>query len=425
MAICRPLTVPRRLSKMARAGWALVAIWISSVLFSLPWLYYNKVNYLTNEYTQKEMPESAWCAVPWNEDSKAPLYLMISSTFVAFVIPFTLVTVLYFRIGVAMKKSSALQRCAVHGNHAAATGTECETEVNYNKGRQAVVRMLLAVVLVFFICWTPFHAQRLMFVIVTLQGEWTHANGQAHHILFLASGVGYYLSSCVNPLLYSVMSKRFRRGFVDMFRRSHSQNLNLVAVAHNGATGLAISDQQPQNRVQVTRVGKREVARYELQMAPRHVIPSQHKKDILKKAFRLFEASSGKSGQKERGAHSWDSERSSYYKCTASAPADVAIKRSPKLVVRWKRPNETVPKSIGGFCESSAVDRSLVQLEYPPGSNCCSETLFTKCKKRKTSKRRLTQNSANLIESSDDNWNFGRKLKSEGDTPENELSWQQ
>lgn len=50
---------------------------------------------------------------------------------------------------------------------------------------------------------------------------------------------------------------------------------------------------------------------------------------------------------------------------------------------------------------------------------------FFRCKKRKTSKRRLTQNSANLIESSDDNWNFGRKLKSEGDTPENELSWQQ
>ena len=47
----------------------------------------------------------------------------------------------------------------------------------------------VAVVLVFFICWTPFHAQRLMFVIVTLQGEWTNANGQAHHILFLASGL--------------------------------------------------------------------------------------------------------------------------------------------------------------------------------------------------------------------------------------------
>jgi hypothetical protein len=45
-----------------------------------------------------------------------------------------------------------------------------------------------AVVLVFFVCWTPFHAQRLMFVIVTLQGSWTKANGFAHHVLFLASG---------------------------------------------------------------------------------------------------------------------------------------------------------------------------------------------------------------------------------------------
>ena len=46
------------------------------------------------------MPESAWWAVPWTENgtkAKAPLYLMIASTFVAFVIPFTLVTVLYFR----------------------------------------------------------------------------------------------------------------------------------------------------------------------------------------------------------------------------------------------------------------------------------------------------------------------------------------
>ena len=59
-----------------------------------------QVNYLTNEYTNKKMPESAWCAVPWTENgtkAKAPLYLMIASTFVAFVIPFTLVTVLYFR----------------------------------------------------------------------------------------------------------------------------------------------------------------------------------------------------------------------------------------------------------------------------------------------------------------------------------------
>ena len=31
----------------------------------------------------------------------------------------------------------------------------------------------VAVVVAFFICWIPFHSQRLMFVVVTLYGEWT------------------------------------------------------------------------------------------------------------------------------------------------------------------------------------------------------------------------------------------------------------
>ena len=58
-----------------------------------------QVNYLTNEYTHKVMPDSAWCAVPWNEHVNAttPFYLMISSTVVAFIIPFSLVTVLYYK----------------------------------------------------------------------------------------------------------------------------------------------------------------------------------------------------------------------------------------------------------------------------------------------------------------------------------------
>lgn len=67
MAICRPLTVPRRLSKMARAGWALVAIWICSVLFSLPWLYYNKVRvfYFTEHSFKKVLSFSGQLSDQW------------------------------------------------------------------------------------------------------------------------------------------------------------------------------------------------------------------------------------------------------------------------------------------------------------------------------------------------------------------------
>ena len=42
-----------------------------------------------------------------------------------------------FRIGVAMKRSSALKRCAARGSR-----METEAEIAYNKGRQTVIRML-------------------------------------------------------------------------------------------------------------------------------------------------------------------------------------------------------------------------------------------------------------------------------------------
>lgn len=44
---------------------------------------------------------------------------------------------IFFRIGCAMKKSAAMKR-----NAANLTGRDAEAEIAYNKGRQAIVRML-------------------------------------------------------------------------------------------------------------------------------------------------------------------------------------------------------------------------------------------------------------------------------------------
>lgn len=479
LAICRPLAMPRRHSKMTRAVWALLAIWVASVTFSLPWLFYNKVNYLTNKYTNQVLEESAWCAVPWNENARTPLYLMITSTVVAFIIPFTLVTVLYYRIGLAMKKSSALKRCAAHGS-----GMECEAEITYNKGRQAVVRMLGAVVLVFFVCWTPFHAQRLMFVIVTLQGRWTRTNGRAHHILFLASGVGYYLSSCVNPLLYSVMSKRFRRGFADMFKRhghGHGAASNVCAAA--AAAAAVNGDTKPMNSTKGS--NGREVTRFQLQMAPRHVITSQCKEDILKKAFRSEEFDVAGTIHLERMGISGSSSHSlitiaggtgaggttttlgpplgnlNKHSSTSKTSSDQGIEmvsstkcgscnangfnpfcsvlcRSPKLVVRWKRPNESDIHT--GYLPP--IDRSMVQIKITGGNGDCDHQSrkaaaadnigqeeflgpkksrrlrFLRVKQRKSHHHSSSKNDRFQCDQYDDSLSTTRNNKSEGDTPE-------
>lgn len=44
------------------------------------------------------------------------------------------------------------------------------------------------VVVAFFLCWAPFHSQRLMFVLVTLLGNWNNKLIQGQHILFMISG---------------------------------------------------------------------------------------------------------------------------------------------------------------------------------------------------------------------------------------------
>ena len=80
-----------------------------------------------------------------------------------------------------------------------------------------------------------------MFVVVTLYGEWNELLQQIHHVLFMVSGIKtvdkcnlffqllnligvfYYFNSILNPILYTILSKRFRRGFDDMYSKCNTQ----------------------------------------------------------------------------------------------------------------------------------------------------------------------------------------------------------
>jgi neuromedin U receptor 1 len=74
--------------------------------------------------------------------------------------------------------------------------------------------LTVAVVAAFFICWAPFHAQRIMAVYGGLFKQsvncWFH---RIYSILTYISGILFFLSTCINPLLYSLMSNKFRRAF--------------------------------------------------------------------------------------------------------------------------------------------------------------------------------------------------------------------
>lgn len=69
-------------------------------------------------------------------------------------------------------------------------------------------------VVAFFICWAPFHAQRLLAVYAqSSAAEAEDALVIVYITLTYVSGVFYYLSTTVNPLLYNIMSNKFREAF--------------------------------------------------------------------------------------------------------------------------------------------------------------------------------------------------------------------
>ena len=63
--------------------------------------------------------------------------------------------------------------------------------------------LLGAVVVTFFICWAPFHTQRIFSVYSYYKSD----------ELYIFSGLSYYMSTAANPILYNVMSTRYREAF--------------------------------------------------------------------------------------------------------------------------------------------------------------------------------------------------------------------
>lgn len=73
---------------------------------------------------------------------------------------------------------------------------------------QSVIAGVLVVV--FGLCWAPFHVDRLMWSYINTSSNQPNELFKNVHII---SGVLFYLSSAINPILYNLMSTRFREMF--------------------------------------------------------------------------------------------------------------------------------------------------------------------------------------------------------------------
>ncbi|XP_069009000.1 neuromedin-U receptor 1 [Embiotoca jacksoni] len=140
------------------------------------------------------------------------------TTLLFFILPMLTITVLYMLIGLQLKREKMRQTLEAKSGFGQDSFCNIRTQQQKARRRQ-VTKMLFVLVVVFGICWAPFHIDRLMWSFIS---HWTDNHLEIFEYVHIISGVFFYLSSAVNPILYNLMSTRFREMFKEvMCHRPH------------------------------------------------------------------------------------------------------------------------------------------------------------------------------------------------------------
>ncbi|XP_073482610.1 neuromedin-U receptor 1 [Aquarana catesbeiana] len=187
----------------------IVSVWVLSILCSVPNASLIGIHnlYIIGYGT---IPNSAICTLVrprWIYN----LVIQITTIFFFF-LPMCTISVLYLLIGLQLKREKMLQVLEAKSGGDGDSYQNVRLQQEKSRRRQ-VTKMLFILVVVFGICWAPFHTERLMWSFIN---NWTAEMHQMFSIVHVISGVLFYLSSAVNPILYNLLSTRFREMFKEV-----------------------------------------------------------------------------------------------------------------------------------------------------------------------------------------------------------------
>ena len=196
-AICRPLVAGYKCTKR-RALLIIIIIWLIAILSTLPML-------SITELTEAEYIDGSTvttCSNALNADWH-PFYFYI--TFILFfAIPFVILLMLYCFISKKLTSDSK--------SISASSNLQRRTQV-----RRQVVLMLASVCVTFFVCLLPFRLMTL-WIILSSPAEIAKIGMEVYYILLFTCRLLLYVNSSINPILYNVISSKFRCAFCKILK---------------------------------------------------------------------------------------------------------------------------------------------------------------------------------------------------------------
>ncbi|XP_034826661.1 orexin/Hypocretin receptor type 1-like [Maniola hyperantus] len=192
-AICFPLKFK---STISRAKTAIFVIWTFSLLFNTPELVVlTTVKMVPLRFDLEYLVQ---CTAIWSSTSDL-VWHIIKVVFI-YTIPLLLMTVAYHQIVRVLWSSEKIPGQADTTKLASAEQTQL-------RSRRKAAKMLVAVVVMFAVCYFPVHLLSVLRYVLDME------QNDVITCLALLSHVLCYANSAVNPLIYNFMSGKYRREF--------------------------------------------------------------------------------------------------------------------------------------------------------------------------------------------------------------------
>ncbi|XP_027007909.1 growth hormone secretagogue receptor type 1-like isoform X1 [Tachysurus fulvidraco] len=177
VGVCFPLRA-RLLVTRGRVRVLIGALWGVSVLSAGPVLVLVGAEPVEGNLTE--------CRVTQWAESSGLMVAMLWLSNLYFIIPLMTLTMLYTLIARRLRQRRHVHRDQTH---------------------RQTLRMMVVIVCVFVVCWLPFHVARTLFCLSLTSSVQVYFLSQ---YLNLVSFVLFYCSAAINPLLYNIMSSRYR-----------------------------------------------------------------------------------------------------------------------------------------------------------------------------------------------------------------------
>nr|XP_057945208.1 leukotriene B4 receptor 1 [Doryrhamphus excisus] len=197
VAVCYPF---------ASVGWKrkkalskiLLVLWIAAFLFSVPIL-------LTRVVDKEPDSGEEHCLYNQYDSNTQELVCLLLETLVGYVFPFSILVVCY--------------------------GCLCTriTQMTFKSKRKSII-LIASVVIVFAVCWTPYHIGNILsLVILAMETSFPYFGDHLEEVrigMTFVSGAMVFISSSVNPVLYMFAARPFRSSLRDTGIRKLFQHIS-------------------------------------------------------------------------------------------------------------------------------------------------------------------------------------------------------